>query len=57
MISRHHVCGEACSIKKDVRHPDHWGKNPGIICRTANRGFPKDGLRRESFKEILLQVR
>ena len=51
------ICGEACNIKKDVRHPDRCEKNPGILCKTADRGFSKDGLRRKSFKEVLLQVR
>lgn len=51
------ICGEACNIKNDVGHPDHWEKNPGILCKTADQGFSKDSLRRKYFKGVLLKVR
>ena len=50
------ICGEECDVKPDKKHPDRWKKNPGILCQTADRGRSKDGEKRKSFKEVLLQV-
>ena len=40
----------------DKKHPDRWKKNPGVLCRTADRGKTKHGEKRKSFKEVLLEV-
>ena len=42
-------CAKPCSIIPDERHQDRWEKNPGILCKTADRKVL-------SFKEVLLQV-
>ena len=44
-------CGNFCEVKKDLKHPDRWKKNKGILCRTADRGKGK-----KSFKDVLLKV-
>ena len=49
------ICGEACNIKKDVRHPEPWYSMQDAFY--ADRVFSKDGLRRKSSKEVLLQAR
>ena len=45
------ICGEACNIEKDKKHPERWNKNKSFLCRTADRGKGK-----LSFKDVLLQV-
>ena len=47
-------CAKPCSIIPDERHPDRWEKNPGILCKTADRKV--QGQKVLSFKEVLLQV-
>ena len=44
-------CGLACSVDRDEKHPNRWGKNPGVLCQTGDRGKGK------GFKEVLLDVR
>ena len=45
------ICGEACNIEKDKKHPERWNKNKSFLYRTADRGKGK-----LSFKDQLLQV-
>ena len=45
------ICGEACNIVKDKKHPERWEKKKSFLCRTADRGKGK-----LSFKDVLLQV-
>ena len=49
-------CGESCDVEKDTKHPGRWEKNPGVLCRTADRGKDKYGRQRKEFKEVLLEV-
>ena len=50
-------CGKTCEISKPkgCRNPKRWKK--GILCRTADRGKSKEGIRRLQFKEVILKVR
>ena len=41
------ICGEVCAVQPDKKHPDRWKKNPGILCRTADRGKNKDGYKKK----------
>lgn len=41
---------------RDNKHPDRWEKNPGVLCKTANRGKDQFGNARKSFKEVLLET-
>ena len=50
------ICSEPCAVVPDERHPDRFDKKPGILCRTADRGKSKEGIKRKSFKEVLLDV-
>ena len=45
------ICGTFCSVEMDTKHPDRWKKNPGMLCKTADRGKGK-----LSFKEVILNV-
>ena len=45
------ICGEACNVEKDKKHPERWSKNKSFLCRTADRGKGK-----LSFEDVLLQV-
>ena len=47
-------CANICNVIPDTRHPDRWEKNPGILCKTAERIV--QGKRVPSFKEVLLQI-
>lgn len=49
-------CGKDCSIVKDSKNPTRWEKNPGVLCKTANRGKDQFGNERKSFKEVLLEI-
>ena len=53
-------CGEKCAVVADPKHPNRFKKNPGVLCRTADRGNAKfdDGkeVRRKSFKQVILDV-
>ena len=40
----------------DPKHPARWEKNPGVLCRTADRGKDKEGRPRKSFEDVLLEV-
>ena len=52
--------GEKCAIEADPKNPNRFKKNPGILCRTADRGSAKfeDGkeVKRKSFKQVILDV-
>ena len=54
------ICGRNCAVKADHKHPDCFKKNPGVLCRTADRGSAKfeDGkeVKRKSFKQIMLDA-
>ena len=43
-------------VKIDTKHLDRFDRNPGVLCRTADRGKSKDGKQRKSFKEIIIEV-
>ena len=45
------ICGTFCSVEMDTKHPDRWKKNPGMLCKTADRGKGK-----LLFKEVILNV-
>ena len=47
------ICGEACAVPPNKKHPDRWKKNPGFLCRRADRGKNKEGNKGKSFKEVL----
>ena len=53
-------CGEKCAVEADPKNPNHFKKNTGILCRTADRGSAKfeDGeeMKRKSFKQVILEV-
>ena len=49
-------CGE-CIFDVDPKHPDRFERNPGVMCKTADRGKSKDGKQRKSFKEVIEEVR
>ena len=52
------ICGKSCAVKADPKHPDRFKKNPGVLCRTADRGSAKfeDGkeVKRKSFKQATI---
>ena len=48
------ICNQYCSVEPDERHPNRWLKNSAVLCRTADRGKSKDGIKRKSFKEASL---
>ena len=50
-------CGEECIVDVDPKHPDRFERNPGVMCKTADRGKSKDGKQRKSFKEVIEEVR
>ena len=50
-------CGEKCIVEVDLKHPDRFERNPGVMCKTADRGKSKDGKQRKSFKEVIEEVR
>ena len=43
-------CAKKCLVEPDEKHPDRFEKNPGYLCRTANRG------QAATFKEALEKV-
>ena len=45
-----------CSIEPDAKHPDRWKQNPVFLCKTADRRIGKDGSKRKTFKEVLVEV-
>ena len=49
-------CGEPCDTEPDQKHPDCWARNPGYLCRTADRGKDELGNKKMTFKEVLLEV-
>ena len=51
------VCGEECIVDVDPKHPDRFERNPGVMCKTADRRKRKDGKQRKSFKEVIEDVR
>ena len=50
------ICGDSCNVTGDPKHPDRWERNPGILCRTTDRGKDKGGRTRKSFKDVLLEI-
>ena len=50
-------CGEECIVDIDPKHPDKFERNPGIMCKTADRGKSKDGKQSKSFKEVIEEVK
>ena len=50
------ICGQFCNVTGDPKHPACWEKNPGVLCRTADRGKNKDGRPRKSYKDVLFEV-
>ena len=50
-------CGEECIVDVDPKDPDRFERNPGVMCKTADRGKSKDGKQRKSFKEVIEEVR
>ena len=51
------VCGEECVVDVDPKLPDRFERNPGVMCKTADRGKSKDGKQMKSFKEVIEEVR
>ena len=49
-------CGKECIVEADPKHRDRFDRNPGVLCRTADRGKSKEGTKRKSFKEVLEEV-
>ena len=50
-------CGAECHIvNPDKKNPQRWERNKGVLCRTADRGKSIDGIRRLSFREVIIQV-
>ena len=45
------ICGQYCEATPDPKNPGQWGKNRGILCRTADRGKGN-----KSFKDVLLEI-
>ena len=50
-------CGEECIVDVDPKDPDRFERNPGVTCKTADRGKRKDGKQRKSFKEVIEEVK
>ena len=42
-------CGEECIVDVDPKDPDRFERNPGVMCKTADRGKSKDGKQKKSF--------
>ena len=53
----HNSIGEECIVDVDPKHLDRFERNPGVMCKTADRGKSKDGKQRKSFKEVIEEVR
>ena len=51
------LCGEECIVDVDPKDPDRFERNPGVMCKTADRGKSKNGKQRKSFKEVIEEVR
>ena len=53
-------CGEKCAVEADPKNPKRFKKNPGVLCRTADRGSAKfEGgkeVKGKSFKQVILDV-
>ena len=43
-------------IEADPKHQDRFEENPGVLCKTADRGKSKDGIPRKSFRAVLEEV-
>ena len=50
------ICGEDCQVVADKKNPSCFKKNPGVLCKTADRGRDQLGRKRKSFKEVLAEV-
>ena len=51
------ICGKVCEVEPDKKNPERFNRNPGYLCRTADRGKDKQGRIRKPFKEVLEDVR
>ena len=50
------ICGQFCNATGDPEHHFRREKNPGVLCRTADRGKDKEGRPRKGFQDVLLEV-